>query len=262
MRYIKAAIETRSLNVFYGSLHVLRDVNVFIPKYCITAIMGPSGCGKSTLLKSFNRMLDLVEGAKVEGKVYVEGIDIYDDEVDVYWLRRKVGMVFQKPNPLPMSIYDNVAYGPRIHGIKDKKMLDKIVEGCLRKVGLWDEVRSRLDEPATRLSGGQQQRLCIAKALAVDPDIILLDEPTASLDPKSTERIEKLLHELSRDYTIVVVTHNIGQAKRLADYVIFLYMGRVVEQGWADEILNSPRTQLLRAYIRRELGKVPSLIRV
>lgn len=246
-------IRTVNLNVFYGRVHALKDVFVLIPPKRITAIMGPSGCGKSTLLKAFNRLLE-AEGATVSGAVYFNGTDIYSDNVDPAIIRKKIGMVFQKPVPLPMSIYDNVAYGPRIHGIKDKQALDRIVRECLEKVGLWDEVCNRLRDSAFMLSGGQQQRLCIARALAVEPEVLLLDEPTSSLDPASTRRIEELLRELSKDYTIVIVTHNVHQAKRIADHVIFIFNGKVVEQGEAKEVFESPRSTLTRGYIVGEFS--------
>jgi len=249
----KPILESEKLNVWYGRVHALKDVDVIIPSKRITAIMGPSGCGKSTLLKAFNRLLE-VEGARVEGKVYFRGLDIYSGSVDPYIVRRKIGMVFQKPIPLPMSIYDNVAYGLRVNGVKDKKILDKVVRENLEKVGLWDEVRDRLRDSAFNLSGGQQQRLCIARALAVEPEVILLDEPTSSLDPASTKRIEELLKWLSRDYTIVIVTHDVHQAMRLAEHVVFIFEGRVVEQGDAEEVFKNPRSVLTKAYIKGDFS--------
>jgi len=249
----ESILRAEELNVWYGRVHALKDVSVVIPSRRITAIMGPSGCGKSTLLKAFNRLLE-VEGARVEGKIYFHGLDIYSDSVDPYMVRRKIGMVFQKPIPLPMSIYDNVAYGLRVNGVKDKRILDEVVRGNLEKVGLWDEVRDRLRDSAFNLSGGQQQRLCIARALAVEPEVILLDEPTSSLDPASTKRIEELLKRLSRDYTIVIVTHNVHQAMRIAEHVVFIFEGRIVEQGDAGEIFKNPRSILTRAYIRGEFS--------
>lgn len=249
----KPILRSVKLNVWYGKVHALKDVDVSIPAKKITAIMGPSGCGKSTLLKAFNRLLE-VEGAKVEGKVYFHEIDIYSDSVDPYMIRRKIGMVFQKPIPLPMSIYDNVAYGLRINGVKDDKILDRVVQETLEKVGLWNEVKDRLRDSAFNLSGGQQQRLCIARALAVEPEVILLDEPTSSLDPASTKKIEELLKHLSRDYTIVIVTHNVHQAMRLAEHVIFIFNGSVVEQGDAEEVFSNPRSILTRAYIKGDFS--------
>jgi len=246
-------LKSEKLNVWYGRVHALKDVDVIIPSKRITAIMGPSGCGKSTLLKAFNRLLE-VEGARVEGKVYFHDVDIYSDSVDPYMIRRKIGMVFQKPIPLPMSIYDNVAYGLRVNGMKDKRLLDEVVRENLEKVGLWDEVRDRLRDSAFNLSGGQQQRLCIARALAVEPEVILLDEPTSSLDPASTKRIEELLKWLSRDYTIVIVTHNVHQAMRLAEHVVFIFEGRIIEQGDAGEIFRNPRSILTKAYIKGDFS--------
>lgn len=249
----KPVLRTMRLNVWYGRVHALKDVDVIIPSKRITAIMGPSGCGKSSLLKAFNRMLE-VEGARVEGKVYFHNLDLYSDSIDPTLIRRRIGMVFQKPIPLPMSIYDNVAYGVRISGIKDKRTLDKVVRENLEKVGLWDEVKHRLRDSAFNLSGGQQQRLCIARALAVEPEVLLLDEPTSSLDPASTQKIEELLKQLSKDYTIVIVTHNVHQALRLAEYVIFIFNGRVVEHGDAGEVFKNPRSSLTKAYIRGEFS--------
>jgi len=249
----KPILKSEKLNVWYGRVHALKDVDVIIPSKRITAIMGPSGCGKSTLLKAFNRLLE-VEGARVEGKVYFHDVDIYSDSVDPYTIRRKIGMVFQKPIPLPMSIYDNVAYGLRVNGVKDKRLLDEVVRENLEKVGLWDEVKDRLRDSAFNLSGGQQQRLCIARALAVEPEVILLDEPTSSLDPASTKRIEELLKRLSGDYTIVIVTHNVHQAMRLAEHVVFIFEGRIVEQGDAEEIFKNPRSILTKAYIKGDFS--------
>ncbi|MCD6260446.1 MAG: phosphate ABC transporter ATP-binding protein [Thaumarchaeota archaeon] len=249
----KPILKSEKLNVWYGRVHALKDVDVIIPSKRITAIMGPSGCGKSTLLKAFNRLLE-VEGARVEGKVYFHDVDIYSDSVDPYTIRRKIGMVFQKPIPLPMSIYDNVAYGLRVNGVKDKRLLDEVVRENLEKVGLWDEVKDRLRDSAFNLSGGQQQRLCIARALAVEPEVILLDEPTSSLDPASTKRIEELLKRLSGDYTIVIVTHNVHQAMRLAERVVFIFEGRIVEQGDAEEIFKNPRSILTKAYIKGDFS--------
>ena len=247
-------IETRNLNVYYGDKHVLKDISVRIPEKRITAVMGPSGCGKTTFIKCLNRLIDLVDEARVSGEVLFRGVNIYASNVDVTYIRRKIGMVFQKPNPLPMSIYDNVAYGLKIHGIKDKEVLNKIVEKCLREVGLWDEVKDRLKEPASKLSGGQQQRLCIARALAVEPEVLLLDEPTASLDPLSANKIEKLLLRLKKQYSIVIVTHNVHQALRLADYVIFIYLGEVVEHGPSHEVFMKPKMTITRAFIRGDIS--------
>jgi len=250
----EAKIWTENLNVYYGRKHVLYDINIRIPPRRITVIMGPSGCGKSTLLKSLNRMIEVVEEAKVIGKVYFNGIDIYDRGVSETWIRKRIGMVFQKPNPLPMSIYDNVAYGPRIHGIKKKRDLDEIVRRELEEVGLWEEVKDRLKDPAVKLSGGQQQRLCIARTLAIEPEVLLLDEPTSSLDPVSACRIEKLLKRLKNKYTVVVVTHDVHQARRIADYVVFLFLGRVMEMGLASELFNNPKDEITRKFIMGEMS--------
>ncbi len=242
-------ISIQNLNTFYGDGQALKDITVEIPEKQITAIIGPSGCGKSTFLKCFNRLIDLTDGARVSGKIIVDGINVLDGSVDVTEIRKKMGLLAQKPNPLPMSIYDNVAYGPRIHGIKDKKKLDQIVEKYLRIAALWDEVKDRLKSPASRLSIGQQQRLCLARGLAVEPEIILCDEPTSALDPVSSQHIEQQLLKLKKDYTIVIVTHNIHQAMRLADYVVHLYLGELVEHGVANEVFENPKEERTRAYI-------------
>ena len=251
---VRIKIQTNSLNVWYGDNHVLQDVKLAIPEGRITAIIGPSGCGKTTLLKSLNRMVELIEGARVEGRVLLDGRDIYDSDMDPAELRRRVGMVFQKPNPLPMSIYDNVAYGLRVRGIDDRAILDEAVEEALERAGLWSEVKERLRDSAFNLSIGQQQRLCIARALAVGPDVLLLDEPCSSLDPISTSRIESLLTRLKNDLTLVIVTHNLQQARRIADYTAFLYMGRLVEMAPTEEIFQNPREELTRNYIEGRFG--------
>ncbi len=251
---MRIKIQTNSLNVWYGDSHVLQDVKLAIPEGRITAIIGPSGCGKTTLLKSLNRMVELIEGARVKGRVLLDGRDIYDSDMDPAELRRRVGMVFQKPNPLPMSIYDNVAYGLRVRGIDDRAILDEAVEEALERAGLWSEVRERLRDSAFNLSIGQQQRLCIARALAVGPDVLLLDEPCSSLDPISTSRIESLLTRLKNDLTLVIVTHNLQQARRIADYTAFLYMGRLVEMAPTEEIFENPREELTRNYIEGRFG--------
>jgi phosphate transport system ATP-binding protein len=243
-------ISVQNLNVSYRGIHALRNISVDIPDKKITAIIGPSGCGKTTLLKSFNRLLDSIDGIRVTGKVLVDGEDIYRPGVEVTRIRKKMGLLSQRPYPLPMSIYENVAYGPRIHGIKKKKDLDRIVEQQLKESGLWDEVKDRLSTPASRLSIGQQQRLCLARGLAVEPEIILGDEPTSALDPKSSQRIEKRFQELKDQYTIIIVTHILRQAKRLADYVVFLYLGELVEHGPAEQIFESPREEMTREYIQ------------
>lgn len=246
----KTHISVKKLNVFYGKEQALQNITVDIPDKKVTAIIGPSGCGKTTLLKSFNRLIDLVDGIRVSGEVFVDGENIFDPKVEVTHIRKKMGLLSQKPYPLPMSIYDNVAYGPRIHGIKNKKRLDQIVEHHLRQSSLWDEVKDRLHAPASKLSVGQQQRLCLARGLAVEPEIILGDEPTSALDPKSSQRIEQRFLELKKNYTIVIVTHILRQAKRLADYVIFLYLGELIEHGPADEILENPQEEITKEYIK------------
>ena len=245
----KPHISIQKLNVIYGGRHALKDVTVDIPKKRVTVIIGPSGCGKTTLLKTMNRLVDLIDGVKVSGKVSVDGVNVFDNGVDVTDLRKRMGLIAQMPNPLPMSIYDNVAYGPRIHGAKHRKELDQTVERCLRAAGLWDEVKDRLIEPASKLSAGQQQRLCLARALAVKPEVLLCDEPTSALDPASAEHIERLLTALKKDYTIVFVTHILRQAKRIADYVIFLYLGEVIEQGKAETFFTKPKDPRTQAYI-------------
>lgn len=245
----KTHISVKRLNVWYGKQQVLHDITIDIPDKKITAIIGPSGCGKTTLLKSFNRLINLHDGIKVNGQVLVDGENIYDPKVEVTHLRRKMGLLFQRPQVLPMSIYDNVAYGPRIHGLKDKKKLDAIVEQRLKESSLWNEVKNRLHSSASRLSIGQQQRLCLARGLAVEPEIILGDEPTSALDPVSAERIEQRFLELKNQYTIVLVTHILRQARRLADYVIFLYMGNLIEHGPADVVLKNPKDPKTVAYI-------------
>ncbi len=242
-------ISIEKVNAFYGDNQVLKDVTVGFPRKQITAIIGPSGCGKSTLLKCFNRLIDLTEGASVSGKIIVDGMDVLSGNIDVTDVRRKMGLLPQKPNPLPMSIYDNIAYGPKLHGKPDKKELDEIVEKYLKIAGLWDEVKDRLKSSANKLSIGQQQRLCLARGLAVEPEIILCDEPTSALDPVSSQHIEQQLLKLKKDYTIVIVTHNIHQAMRLADYVVHLYLGELVEHGAANEVFENPKEERTRAYI-------------
>ncbi len=246
---MKSHISIRDVNAFYGDHQALRNITVEIPKKQITAIIGPSGCGKSTLLKCFNRLIDLTEGARVSGKIIVDEIDVLNRSIDVTDVRRKMGLLPQRPNPLPMSIYDNIAYGPRLHGKPARKELDGIVEKYLKIAGLWDEVKDRLKSPANKLSIGQQQRLCLARGLAVEPEIILCDEPTSALDPVSSQHIEEQLLKLKTDYTIVIVTHNIHQALRLADYVIHLYLGELVEHGPANDVFENPKEERTRAYI-------------
>ena len=241
------------MNLYYGDFHALKDVNLEIEPNKITAFIGPSGCGKSTLLKSLNRMNDLVEGCRIEGEVLLDGEDIYKD-MDVNLLRKRVGMVFQKPNPFPMSIYDNIAYGPRTHGIRSKVKLDELVENSLRGAAIWDEVKDRLKKSALGLSGGQQQRICIARALAVQPEVLLMDEPTSALDPISTAKVEELALELKKDYTIVMVTHNMQQAARISDRTAFFLLGEVVEFGKTEQIFSMPKDKRTEDYITGRFG--------
>ena len=242
------------LNLWYGSFQALKDINLRLPANEITAFIGPSGCGKSTLLKSLNRMNDLVEGCRIEGTVTLDGEDIFSRKMDVNLLRKRVGMVFQKPNPFPMSIYDNVAYGPRTHGIRSRVKLDEIVEKSLRGAAIWDEVKDRLKKSALGMSGGQQQRLCIARALAVEPEVLLMDEPTSALDPISTSRIEELAMELKKDYSIVMVTHNIQQAARISDKTAFFLLGDMVEFGPTEKIFSMPQDRRTEDYITGRFG--------
>ena len=242
------------LNLWYGSFQALKDINLRLPANEITAFIGPSGCGKSTLLKSLNRMNDLVEGCRIEGTVTLDGEDIFSRKMDVNLLRKRVGMVFQKPNPFPMSIYDNVAYGPRTHGIRSRVKLDEIVEKSLRGAAIWDEVKDRLKKSALGMSGGQQQRLCIARALAVEPEVLLMDEPTSALDPISTSRIEELAMELKKDYTIVMVTHNMQQAARISDKTAFFLLGDMVEFGPTEKIFSMPQNRRTEDYITGRFG--------
>ena len=251
---METKISTSDLNLYYGNNHALKNINLDIYENQITAFIGPSGCGKSTYLKTLNRMNDLVPNVTINGKVLIDGEDIYDPKVDTTLLRKKVGMVFQQPNPFPMSIYDNIAYGPRIHGIKGKAELDAIVEKSLRGAALWDEVKDRLKRSALGLSGGQQQRLCIARALAVEPEILLMDEPTSALDPISTLKIEDLMGELKKNYTVVIVTHNMQQATRIADYTAFFLVGEVVEYATTDELFTMPKDKRTEDYITGRFG--------
>ena len=247
-------INTEKLNLYYGSNHALRDIDMKIRANTVTALIGPSGCGKSTFLKTLNRMNDLVDNAIIEGRVYLDGADIYAPKTDTTLLRKRVGMVFQQPNPFPMSIYDNIAYGPRIHRIKDKVRLDEIVENSLRGAVIWDEVKDRLKKPALGLSGGQQQRLCIARALAVEPEVLLMDEPTSALDPGSTLRVEELMRELKRKYTVVVVTHNMQQAARVSDDTAFFLAGEVIESDSTINLFTRPRDKRTEDYITGRFG--------
>lgn len=246
-------IKIEDLNLYYGSFQALKNINITIPEREITAFIGPSGCGKSTLLKTLNRMNDLVEGCRIEGSVYLDGADIFG-EMDTNLLRKRVGMVFQKPNPFPLSIYDNIAYGPRTHGVRNKAKLDDIVESCLQSAAIWEEVKDRLKKPALGLSGGQQQRLCIARALAVDPEVLLMDEPTSALDPISTAKIEELVTELKNSYTIAIVTHNMQQAVRISDETAFFLLGEVIEFGDTDRLFSNPRDKRTEDYITGRFG--------
>lgn len=246
------AIETTNLNAWYGKTHALKNVNMSVEENRITAIIGPSGCGKSTFIRCLNRMNDLIEGFRTEGKILLRGKDIKD--ADPVMLRKKVGMVFQKPNPFPKSIYENVAYGPRIHGNMEKKELDAVVESSLKKAALWDEVKERLDDNAFELSGGQQQRLCIARALAVEPEVILFDEPCSALDPISTSKIEDLMTGLKEKYTLVIVTHNMQQAARVSDYTAFFLLGEMVEFGETNQIFKKPKVKSTEDYIVGRFG--------
>lgn len=251
---LKDKINTKGLNLHYGTNHALKDIDMNIKEKAITAFIGPSGCGKSTFLKTLNRMNDLVPGVTIDGLVLLDGENIYDPKVDTTLLRKKVGMVFQQPNPFPMSIYDNVAYGPRIHGMKSKAKLDDIVEESLRGAALFDEVRDRLKKSALGLSGGQQQRLCIARALAVEPEVILMDEPTSALDPISTLKIEDLMAELKERYTVVIVTHNMQQAARISDYTAFFLVGEVIEFAPTDTLFTRPEDKRTEDYITGRFG--------
>ena len=242
-----------NLDLYYTDFHALKNVNLDLPEKEITAFIGPSGCGKSTLLKSLNRMNDLIEGCKITGEITLDGVDIYKN-IDVNLLRKRVGMVFQKPNPFPMSIYDNIAYGPRTHGIHNKSQLDDIVEKSLRGAAIWDEVKDRLKKSALGMSGGQQQRLCIARALAVQPDVLLMDEPTSALDPISTSKVEDLALELKKDYTIIMVTHNMQQAARISDNTAFFLLGEVVEYDKTEKLFSMPKDRRTEDYITGRVG--------
>lgn len=250
----KIKVKVENLNLCYGENHALKDVNMDIQENAVTAFIGPSGCGKSTFLKTLNRMNDLVDGVRIDGKVLLDGEDIYDPSVDTTILRKKVGMVFQQPNPFPMSIYDNIAYGPRVHGIRDKKRLDQIVEESLRGAAIFDEVKDRLKKSAMGLSGGQQQRICIARALAVQPEVLLMDEPTSALDPISTAKIEELMEDLKKKYTVIVVTHNMQQATRVSDQTAFFLVGEMVEFGDTKQIFSYPQDKRTEDYITGRFG--------
>lgn len=248
------AITVKDVDLYYGDFQALKKINMEMPKYKITAMIGPSGCGKSTLIKTLNRMNDLVEGCRVEGEISIGGVDIYDRSVDLSALRKNVGMVFQKPNPFPMSVYDNIAYGPRTFGIRKRSELDEIVERSLKQAAMWDELKDRLNKSALGLSGGQQQRLCIARALAVGPQILLMDEPTSALDPISTGKIEELCEELKHEVTIVMVTHNMQQAARISDKTAFFLLGEMIEMGDTEQVFSAPSKPETERYITGRFG--------
>ena len=247
-------VSIQNMDLYYGDFHALKNLNLEIPANQVTAFIGPSGCGKSTCIKSLNRMNDLIDGCKITGTIKIDGEDIYDPRTDVTLLRKRAGMVFQKANPCPMSVYDNIAYGPRVHGIKNRAKLDEIVENSLRGAALWDEVKDRLKKSALGLSGGQQQRLCIARALAVEPDILLMDEPTSALDPISTLKIEDLMEELKKDYTVIVVTHNMQQAARVADMTAFFLLGEIIEFDKTQLMFSTPKDKRTEEYITGRFG--------
>jgi phosphate transport system ATP-binding protein len=247
-------ISTHNLNLWYFDTHALQSISMKIPKNQVTALIGPSGCGKSTLLRCFNRLNDLIDCVKITGEILLDNVNIHAAGTDVVMLRKKVGMVFQKPNPFPKSIYENVAYGPRVHGVNNKDELDTIVERSLRNSALWDEVRDRLDDSALGLSGGQQQRLCIARTLSVEPEVILMDEPCSALDPIATAKIEKLIDILKQDYTVIIVTHNMQQAARVSEYAGFIYLGKLVEFGQTNQIFENPHEDLTENYITGRFG--------
>lgn len=252
MKEIKIVV--KDLSLYYGDKQALKDITINIPEKRVTAFIGPSGCGKSTFLRVLNRMNDLIDHVKIEGEVYVDGVNIYDKTLDVVNLRKNVGMVFQKSNLFPKTVYENIVYGPRINGIRDKKLLDEIVEKTLNQAAIWDEVKDRLNENALRLSGGQQQRLCIARALAVEPEIILMDEPASALDPLSTAKIEELIHDLKQQYTIVIVTHNMQQAARVSDQTAFFYLGELIEYDTTTRIFTKPSKKQTEDYITGRFG--------
>ncbi|MBT9145883.1 MAG: Phosphate import ATP-binding protein PstB 3 [candidate division WS2 bacterium] len=247
-------MEAVNLSLWYEEHQALKDVSIAIQKNMVTALIGPSGCGKTTFIRALNRMNDLIEGVRISGKVLLDNVDIYGDNIDIVQLRKRVGMVFQQPNPFPMSIYDNTAYGPRIHGIRNKGKLDEIVERSIKEAALWEEVKDRLNKPALKLSGGQQQRLCIARALAVEPEVILMDEPCSSLDPSATARIEDLMQELKQEYTIIIVTHNMQQAARASDFTAFLLSGEFIEYNSTIEIFTRPKDKRTNDYVTGRFG--------
>ncbi|RNI29766.1 phosphate ABC transporter ATP-binding protein [Rufibacter immobilis] len=248
------SVETKDLHLYYGDFHALKGITMGMKKNQVTAFIGPSGCGKSTYLRCFNRMNDLIDGVKIEGEIMIDGVDIYQKNIQVDDLRKHVGMVFQKPNPFPKSIFENVAYGLRVNGTKDKKFIEERVERSLKQAALWDEVKDKLKKSAFELSGGQQQRLCIARALAIEPSVLLMDEPTSALDPLSTAKTEELIHELKENYTIVIVTHNMQQAGRVSDYTAFFYLGELVEYGKTKTIFTNPKDQRTQNYITGRFG--------
>lgn len=247
-------IDVKNLNIWFTDNHVIKDVSLELESNSVTAFMGPSGCGKTTFLRAINRLNDLIVGSKTTGEIRIDGQNIYDSDVEVFELRRRVGMVFQKPNPFPKSIFDNVAFGPRLHGLDEKEDLKTIVEKSLREAALWDEVKDRLEKSALDLSGGQQQRLCIARALSVNPDVILMDEPCSALDPMATAKIESLMRKLADKYTVVIVTHNMQQAARASDYTVFLYLGKLIESGTTKSVFENPTNELTEKYITGEFG--------
>lgn len=251
---MKKCFDINKLNLYYGSFHALKDIDMQITKGEVTAFIGPSGCGKSTFIKTLNRMNDLIEGCKISGEILFHDRDIYSKNYDINLLRKRVGMVFQKPNPFAMSIYDNITFGPKTHGIKDKDTLDNIVENSLKDAALWDDLKDRLHSSAIGLSGGQQQRLCIARTLAVDPEVILMDEPTSALDPISTSKIEELILKLKKDYTIIIVTHNMQQAHRISDKTAFFWMGEVIEHDDTKKIFNKPKNKKTQDYVLGKFG--------
>ena len=253
MRF-EAKIETRNLNFYYGNKQALKNINIICPRNHVTAIIGPSGCGKSTFVRTLNRMNDLIPGARVEGEVLLDGENIYSQDVDVVEIRRRVGMVFQKPNPFPKSIFENVAYGLRINGMRDNRKIEEIVEESLKRAALWDEVKDRLKDNALTLSGGQQQRLCIARALAVEPEIILFDEPCSAIDPIATAKIEDLIRELKKNYTVIIVTHNMQQAARVSDWTAFMMLGEIIEFDRTEKIFTNPSNKLTEDYITGRFG--------
>jgi phosphate transport system ATP-binding protein len=247
-------IDVRKLNIWFEKTHVIKDISLGIRSNAITAVMGPSGCGKTTFLRALNRLNELILGSKTTGEIYVDNTNIYDKDIDLYELRRRIGMVFQKPNPFPKSIFDNVAFGPRLHGIENSKDMNQLVEKSLKEAALWDEVKDRLADDALDLSGGQQQRLCIARALAVEPEILLMDEPCSALDPIATAKIETLMRQLAEKYTVIIVTHNMQQASRVSDYTVFLYLGKLVEYEDTKSVFENPKFELTEKYITGEFG--------